>query len=314
MDIAKGIGIICVLLGHTYANEVCMLVNTFHMPLFFIISGFFFVPKEKMEIKNCLKLLIPYCITIAAFVLFSLLKREYGNATLWIRGGVYGSGYEYETPFFIKGVGGIWFLLAMLWVKSIANKIFKFDEKYWMLLAILTTYVGVKTYHCFVFPWSVQCGMTASLFFVLGYYLRKDDLLKHLNFLVSVIFFIIWFYCYKYYGTLTMANCNIPNIMTVIGALCGSAVILYVSKIFERVFWVNNVLEYIGKMTLIILCVHIFELHTNILADIQNLLYKKTYNLFHIFFLRCIFDIGVASIIKKLITLVEGKQLNGNHT
>lgn len=74
---------------------------------------------------------------------------------------------------FYKGCRRHMVLLAMLWVKSIANKIFKFDEKYWMLLAILTTYVGVKTYHCFVFPWSVQCGMTASLFLFWDIILEK---------------------------------------------------------------------------------------------------------------------------------------------
>lgn len=228
-------------------------------------------------------------------------------------GGVYGSGYEYETPFFIKGVGGIWFLLAMIWVKSIVNKILKFDEKYWMLLAALITYVGVKTYSCFVFPWSIQCGMTASLFFVSGYYLRKDNLLKHMNFLVSVIFSIIWFYCYKYYGTLTMANCNIPNLMTVVGAFCGSALIIYISKMIEKIICVGSIFDYIGKMTLIILCVHIFELHTNILADIQNVLYKNTNIIFHIFLLRCIFDMGISVIIKKFIDWTKNKQLNGFH-
>lgn len=53
MDIAKGIGIILVLAGHTYNyNCVGPIVNTFHMPLFFIISGFFFSPQEKIDLKK----------------------------------------------------------------------------------------------------------------------------------------------------------------------------------------------------------------------------------------------------------------------
>lgn len=38
-DIAKGIGIIAVLLGHSKIGVD--IIYTFHMPLFFVISGYF---------------------------------------------------------------------------------------------------------------------------------------------------------------------------------------------------------------------------------------------------------------------------------
>lgn len=235
-------------------------------------------------------------------MVFSLIHGRYSEAIIWIRGGVYGSGYDYETPFLIKGVGGIWFLLALFWAKIIANDILKYDEKFHILLAILITYVGVKTYSCFVFPWSVQNGMTASLFFVLGHYARKEKLFDHINYIYMLVFFIIWLYCYKYYGTLTMVNCNIPNIMTVVAALCGSAIIIYLSKIIEKkVIIIRSMLEYIGKMTMIILCLHIFELHTGILVSIQNALDESFHISIHIFILRCLWSIGIAIIIKTIL-------------
>lgn len=39
--VARGIGIICVVLGHLFHNEIKTVVYTFHMPLFFILSGIF---------------------------------------------------------------------------------------------------------------------------------------------------------------------------------------------------------------------------------------------------------------------------------
>lgn len=50
MDIAKGIGMLMVLVGHTYAGFLCSLANSFHMPLFFIISGYFFKPSQRKEL------------------------------------------------------------------------------------------------------------------------------------------------------------------------------------------------------------------------------------------------------------------------
>lgn len=47
LDIAKGIGIILVLVGHISKNdEINRFLYLFHMPLFFIISGMLY--KEKI--------------------------------------------------------------------------------------------------------------------------------------------------------------------------------------------------------------------------------------------------------------------------
>lgn len=62
IDILKGIGIILVVIGHNSSGVLRNFIYTFHMPLFFIISGFLF---SKKNIKDYLmnsfqRLLIPY--------------------------------------------------------------------------------------------------------------------------------------------------------------------------------------------------------------------------------------------------------------
>lgn len=43
IDIAKGIGIILVILGHSGVNsEIKDFIYGFHMPLFFVISGYLY--------------------------------------------------------------------------------------------------------------------------------------------------------------------------------------------------------------------------------------------------------------------------------
>lgn len=43
IDVAKGIGILAVILGHcSLSRQIAWTIYSFHMPLFFIIGGLFF--------------------------------------------------------------------------------------------------------------------------------------------------------------------------------------------------------------------------------------------------------------------------------
>lgn len=47
MDVAKGIAILTVIMGHCIHDCVIKkLIFSFHMPIFFLISGYFFHKKE----------------------------------------------------------------------------------------------------------------------------------------------------------------------------------------------------------------------------------------------------------------------------
>lgn len=83
-DMLKGIGILCVLLGHTviYGYPI-ELIYGFHMPLFFFCSGVFYKQRRISEtlIKSFKQLLIPYvffCIVLNTSYLVLDLKADYG--------------------------------------------------------------------------------------------------------------------------------------------------------------------------------------------------------------------------------------------
>lgn len=92
-DLTKGIAILLVILGHSYipAPSLCKLIFTFHMPLFFIIAGYFFNFKKYennfgiLLKKSAQRLLIPY--TVSAFILMS-----YHNVFRSIVSYIYSSG------------------------------------------------------------------------------------------------------------------------------------------------------------------------------------------------------------------------------
>ena len=53
-DTAKFIGMMMIILGHFGVPEINRFVYTFHIPLFFLISGYFYAPREStvLLVKN----------------------------------------------------------------------------------------------------------------------------------------------------------------------------------------------------------------------------------------------------------------------
>ena len=47
IDMARGLGMLSIIIGHMGSSVVSDFVFTYHVPLFFLISGFFF--KDKKE-------------------------------------------------------------------------------------------------------------------------------------------------------------------------------------------------------------------------------------------------------------------------
>lgn len=78
IDMAKGIGIILMIIGHMpVKNEyIKNLIYCFHMPLFFIISGYLFRYKDNKEcLKNIVKkLIVPYIVTCIAIIGYKIFR------------------------------------------------------------------------------------------------------------------------------------------------------------------------------------------------------------------------------------------------
>ena len=87
-DIAKGMGIFLMVIGHTSIPKfVSSWIYSFHMPLFFLISGIFFNPTKYSSLLSFLiaksrSLLIPYIIYLLVSELLKLTCNT-DNVTLW---------------------------------------------------------------------------------------------------------------------------------------------------------------------------------------------------------------------------------------
>lgn len=182
-DIAKGFAIITVILGHNaIPHEAMMFIFSFHMPLFFIVSGYFFKPLPVKDIlrKGWRQLLVPYLFTAACivgfFVLFQALQTILTGASIDVR---LFTNLARETLF---GAWPVWFLLALLVAKLALNFALR-HELHALAIVLLAATVGYVwgNYVCLPMPLQIFPGMIASLFLYIGYTMRREGIMERIQ-------------------------------------------------------------------------------------------------------------------------------------
>ena len=274
IDIAKGIGIILVICGHILNGGVLQAaIVSMHMPYFFIISGLLFKEGVSLDKKKLFKrLIVPYFITGGCFILYFFLKHDYVSSKNWVWGIIYGSGYDYDTPYFIKGVGGLWFLLALFWGELLLNDILKLKEDVFRWLCVIgIAFVGVYTYQLFCFPWDFQQGMLALLYLYVGLEFKKNGVLEKNTPFWIIICICIWIICAIKTVTLSFVNLKGVN-GAYITSVFSSLALLKVCVIIDKTYHNEKVLCWIGRNSLVALCAHIFEIHSGILVGIRTMI------------------------------------------
>lgn len=145
IDVAKGIAVILVIAGHlfTYGSIPFKFIFSFHMPLFFMISGMFRHKEEiclNRQLKNRVlgNLLIPYSffVGLALIIQMSLLLFDVGVnwneiKRQWLVWGPY--------PF-----GAVWFLV-MLSICNVLSVLLNRVNRYRLLaFLLLSSYILSK--------------------------------------------------------------------------------------------------------------------------------------------------------------------------
>lgn len=278
IDIARGIAILCIILGHFGVYEVDRVVFTFHVPIFYVITGYFL--SKKHDVKTFVKdkartLLVPYGITCVAMVLFSMifavmLRESVVEAALqWTAASIYGSGVNYTEPFTIHKIGAIWFLLSSFWGSVFFRFSLEMKKKVRLIFILALFCIGyLTTIKCFWFPFSIQAGCCATLFMYFGYLARKSkelyaDLSKEVKNATVAFAFIVWLAFIKNYESFWLVENNFGRgVVDIFGSLCACFCVIVISRFIEKHSkLLTNGLAYLGKYSLIVLCVHILELN-----------------------------------------------------
>lgn len=262
IDIAKGIGIICVVLFHMpnvlnvdYVNNWGGWITSFYMPLFFILSGIFFNNQTSLS-KRCKKLITPYlCFYILAYIL-SILKDIIKHQTINL--------YDFFIPFTGQTSGyentPIWFLLSLIQITLIVFFLCKVCNKKYILITSLaisvTGYIAGK-YH-FLSHYYIGTSLLCTTFFVMGYIFKKYFLNSN-NVIYYVLSLLISIILYEIKPNWNNVSQNyIPSgfILFLLVAITASYGLIGISRYLDRIPILNTFLKFFGRNSLIVLCTH----------------------------------------------------------
>ena len=129
LDIMKAVGIFLVIIGHNSSGILTNYIYSFHMPLFFIIAGYFWKERNIVEsfVNDFKRILLPY---ISYFIIFAVFGYIYKGISC---GAIiqdvfkicWGSCDRINiAEHHIQGVGFLWFLPALFVCKEVFNAIY----------------------------------------------------------------------------------------------------------------------------------------------------------------------------------------------
>lgn len=276
LDVAKGITIILVIIGHClplYTTDLTdalfNFIYSFHMPLFFLISGYFYKPGKLDLGRKAKQLLLPYFI-ISAINLYWKCQRVpnvdinkniiailYGNSS-----DIRKKAFEFNFPI----IGALWFLLALFFCFALYHLLWTVHQCYNIpltFLVILTAAISIELNDLTWLPFSLQPAMASLVFFHAGNLFKQGNMFENPNNKPSkqalLLIGALWFLAFTY-GTFRInENLYEGEILVFSGAIAGSYFFILFSKWLSRCSIIEVVLSFIGRNSLYILCVHALD-------------------------------------------------------
>ena len=165
IDLLRCLGIILMVMGHVgFGNIFDKYIHAFHMPMWFIISGFFVNTDRDIRSyigKKFCRLMVPY---FCFGTLYEIIQTIYG-VDQWM-------GLLYPNSIQVPMNGALWFLPAMFTVDIIAFVILKYlSEKVAYVLMIVIAILG--NIHPVSLPLSQDSAMVGVGFFLVGVMIYK---------------------------------------------------------------------------------------------------------------------------------------------
>lgn len=269
IDTAKGIGIILVVLGHVNQNKnLQYFIYSFHMPLFFIISGYLYETKEKYIQKKAKRILIPYLIfSLCTYLYWFFIEKN-------IRVQIVSPLEQFINIFIARGGDQnyifnvvMWFLPCLFITEIIFNFLYtkiKVKYKQFILLLIIMIFSILGFIYPNVasirLPFCVDIVLTSIVFYYIGLLFRNKE--NYINNKIrkntkTQLFLLIIFLIF------TIILSNIEKGINLNNILYDSFTLLYITAIlgFLVIYIISNkikfkLLNYLGKESLYIMCLH----------------------------------------------------------
>lgn len=309
IDIAKGISILSVIVGHLLLGPTFLrnLIFSFNMPLFLLLSGYTLKPcgnflelKSKIK-KDFKRLYFPAILVIFITKVLQITTR--GGVTYWLKSFIisifWGNGLNYQFKnLYFQSVGPVWFLITLFYSKlffQISMMIVKKQHNiaYFAFIALLGVIIGKKV-------WLLQnfdLVLVSSFFLYIGYVMKEQQIFeKRIYDIVYILIFSIWILLVQAGIFSELAVRSYPYYMlSLLCGIIGSYCIIELSINIEQLPFSSYVLRNVGQNSLLILCIHSIE---NKFLNWMELI--NVYNLVSVIIIRVLFYITLSMLIMKI--------------
>ncbi len=288
IDVLKGMGILMVILGHaSFHRYATYFVYLFHMPLFFIISGFLDRMKYdslgEMLKKKSARLLYPYIVFGILIIVYNTFMDEIrgitteGKLKKRVIALLYGNMIFEDNSSYI---GVLWFLVCLFFAGVFAYGLWYLKKKsrlsMWMGILLLLIMGHVTSYVKFQYeirlPWCIDVAFVAAVFYLLGTVYRKWEKREQYETTFSgVVLFLIGILL----GILNMCYMKVNNYLDIrvdmlrmnygilpMFVLSAVAMTLGLMIILKKICKKHKfyILARLGKMSLLLMVVHVYIL------------------------------------------------------
>lgn len=296
INIAKALGIICVVIGHSI-SPINRLIYLFHMPLFFFISGYLYNDKYSSNpillIQKRLKTLwIPY---VSYQLLFALLHNLFFQLHIYDETinniNPYSSRVLFVKANFILRFSGselmgaaMWFIPA-LFTTSILFCIIQYTIKSCHMKSEIKKQIILLSVIILAFLFGIirtkaqvsqicfeNTALVALSIYYAGWIFKKYEGKIKFKFSYALISLVGLMLLWKKFNVrVEMNKNNYSNaFLFIVGWVLGIYLILYISKILS--YMQCRLLNYIGTNTMTIMCLHFVAL--KIVSYLQIVIYR----------------------------------------
>ncbi len=255
IDVLKGIGITLVVLGHltNYDEWIMVLIYSFHMPLFFVLSGYLYNASggfKEFIYRKYKSILLPFLIcqivnSILVIIRSFLKHEEIGIEVL-------------RNLFFLDGITAInpaiWFLIVLFIIEIIYFFIFNKKLIYKVVICsvlfILSTWISKKYY------FGIEYIPISMIFLIIGDISKNIKLKTILKKLMSFWWIILplWIVLSLYNGQVDIYRIlhGKSYLLMILDAVLGIAFFAFLSMQLKN----SKILKYYGRNSIIVLCSH----------------------------------------------------------
>ena len=269
IDLAKALGIILVIAGHVVSSDTVIkrVIYSFHMPLFFIISGMLLNVREEYSIETWRNLITKKAmVLLLPFIFWGLIYASFSFKHMALI--LYGTR---ETLVAAESLTSLWFLPVLFLAFLLTEVFLQFISKTKKQWTSISLGIFVFVIIGFVFPhlpqygdpWGLDIAFVAASFMLVGMLAKKGieqlQIMPKMRIIALLsnllLFAVLVHYSNSSVGYVLMANAEYGNVIQFyICALSGSAMVLMISSFLSDIHigWLQS----IGQKTLGIFLVH----------------------------------------------------------